>query len=184
MKQLTGISLVLFLLVSFMGCNDQVSNPVSFSQDQAVMVENDQPVQQFSDDFRFLFGAVLLPLNVVKDYPNANNYGQSQFMFDMDLGKMEYSVTVFDMKIVESAYICYEVQDGNLEAVAKLYPLKGDLGVNTVKGTINGDKLFGPLEGGTLEDLLEAADLGLTHIIVSTGDFAPGKIGGKIKLQR
>ena len=39
MKQLTGISLVLCLFISFMGCSDQVSDPVSFSQDQQVGID-------------------------------------------------------------------------------------------------------------------------------------------------
>ena len=115
--------------------------------------------------------------------------GQALFHLPKDADEISYKLIVANIENVTQAHIHLAPAGANGPVVAWLYPdsppselIPGRSDGVLATGTISAADLVGPLEGATLEDLLEAMIDGDTYVNVHTQQFPPGEVRGQIKI--
>jgi hypothetical protein len=104
-------------------------------------------------------------------------------------GNLSYRLNVANIENVIMAHIHVGPPGDTGPIVVWLYPAEPPFGPTPIPGFVNGtlatgtitaDDLVGPLEGGTLDDLLDEIRAGNAYFNVHTVNNPPGEIRGQI----
>lgn len=113
--------------------------------------------------------------------------GDAQYMLSEDGTQMSFRVEVTDLEDVTMAHIHLAPAGENGPPVVWLHSPAGEPelveGVTTgtlATGSFSADDLVGPLEGATLDDLVEEMAAGNTYTNVHTEAFPDGEVRGQI----
>jgi len=122
--------------------------------------------------------------------------GSATFTLSKDMSEIRYRLTVNNMKNVTVAHIHLGAPGENGPPVAMLYgPATAGAGKKNgllSSGTLRASDLMGPLQGKTIQDLLNEMSANHTYVNVHSddgtgaantgpGDFPDGEIRGQIK---
>ena len=114
--------------------------------------------------------------------------GQAVFQLSLDGSQLSYRLIVANLENVNMAHIHLAPVGQNGPVVAWLYPegpppvqIDGRFSGVLALGTITAADLVGPLEGQTLDDLMDAIRDGDTYVNVHTSQFPAGEIRGQIR---
>lgn len=113
--------------------------------------------------------------------------GQAVFRLNKDGDELFYKLIVANIEDVAQAHIHRAPAGQNGPVVAWLYPsspppvpIPGRTDGVLAEGTITDADLVGPLEGGSLADLIDAIRAGNTYVNVHTAEHPSGEIRGQI----
>jgi hypothetical protein len=115
-------------------------------------------------------------------------WGHAVFNLSKNGAELRYRVLVHDLEDTLMAHIHLAPPGANGQIVVWLYPdapppqvIEGRFDGVLGKGTIRATDLVGPLQGMTLNDLLEAMSQGNTYVNVHTSLNPGGEIRGQIE---
>lgn len=114
--------------------------------------------------------------------------GQAMFKLSADGESLDYKLIVANIDNVLMAHIHLAPAGENGDIVVWLYPdapppqlIEGRTQGVLAEGTITADDLVGPLEGASMEDLLDEIRAGNTYVNVHTSEFGGGEVRGQIR---
>lgn len=164
------------------GCTDQFQAPTA---PDAVTVPAEVRTAQHADtphNFRtHLSGDEEVPPN------ESRAQGQAIFQLSADGTEVHYKLIVANIENVAQAHIHRGPVGVNAPIVVWLYPpgppaqlIPGRTQGVLAEGVITSASLVGPLEGNTLEDLLDEMRAGNTYVNVHTSQLPGGEVRGQI----
>jgi hypothetical protein len=109
--------------------------------------------------------------------------GLATFHYDEETGELSYEVKVDNIEDVNEASIHLAPAKENGEKVLQLYSgqKEGIFEGTLVKGAATGNDLMGPLNGGTMQDLVNEFNDERAYIVVGNKAYPSGAIRGQIK---
>jgi len=110
--------------------------------------------------------------------------GKSKFQLGKEGDKMTYRLTISNIKDVTAGCIQKGKRGENGPPVINLFtePKKEDVsGTLLAEGTIEPYLLIGPLQGKSLDSLIQLMEAGETYVNVQTAKHPGGEIRGQIK---
>lgn len=114
--------------------------------------------------------------------------GQAIFQLSKDGTELSYKLIVANIENVTMAHIHLAPAGVNGPVVAWLYPsgpppqlIEGRFSGVLAEGVITADNLVGPLDGATMEDLIDEIRGGNTYVNVHTSQYPAGEVRGQIR---
>jgi hypothetical protein len=114
--------------------------------------------------------------------------GMSMFMLSDDMQSMSYSISVENLADPFAAHIHWATEGQNGPAVVTLFPrgqfiaAEGAVMGLLAEGTFTAEDLSGPLEGMSIDDLLEGIIVGTAYVNIHTNAYPDGEIRGQIEV--
>lgn len=114
--------------------------------------------------------------------------GQAIFKLSADGESLSYKLIVANIENVTMAHIHLGAEGVNGPPIVWLYPdgpppqlIEGRSNGVLASGVITADDLVGPLEGQTIDDLMDSIRSGDTYVNVHTVDHPDGEVRGQIR---
>lgn len=115
--------------------------------------------------------------------------GNAKLTLSADGKELSYDVWAWNISDITMAHLHMAPAGQNGEVVFWLYPTEGQTAkliaggiIGTIaKGTITAAKLVGPLQGKTIQDLVDKIKAGDIYVQVHTQAHAEGEIRGQLK---
>jgi hypothetical protein len=135
-------------------------------------------------------GAFVAPMSGAQEVEpvDTNARGLAVFHLSKDGTELSFRVNVANIENVTMAHIHVGERGVNGPPVVWLYPsgpppveIPGRTNGTLATGTITADDLVGPLEGQTMDDLVDEIHAGNTYVNVHTTEFEDGEVRGQIE---
>ncbi|CAN5615187.1 hypothetical protein BH23THE1_BH23THE1_10040 [soil metagenome] len=154
--------------------NDTNNNQTSPLQNQANGSQQTQSQQ---------FNATLSGQNVVPIVQDTQAKGIAEFRVNSQMDSIDYSVSVRDIDQVMTSYVQLGTPGVNGPIILTLY--RADSPTGPISGllaeeTIIAGELGGPMEGKSIQDLVNAMNNGNAYVSINTASFPNGEIRGEI----
>jgi len=109
--------------------------------------------------------------------------GQATFQFNGANRRVTFRLTLRNIQRVFAAHIHLGRPRQNGPVIAPMLMVTPSISLNQgqVMGTITQSDLTGPLEGQTIEDLIDEMEAGNTYVNAHTEQFPDGEIRGQIR---
>lgn len=176
---------VLFFISSMLGIS-------TISSIQAQTAENDTDNNQTSVQNQTngsqqttsqQFNATLSGQNVVPIVPDTQAKGIAEFRVNSQMDSIDYIVSVRDIDQVMTSHVQLGTPGVNGPIILTLY--RADSPTGPINGllaeeTIIASELEGPMEGKSIQDLVNAMKNGNAYVSINTASFPNGEIRGEI----
>jgi len=181
------IGIILITMGIGFACQDQSLNQAKTDRTNTFepqMMEGETPSSMLITQQNFR-----AHLNGRNEVPEVNTNGQGQAIFKLsnDGSSIHYKLIASNIDDILMAHIHVGPADENGPIVVWLYPsspppqkIEGRFQGVLAEGTITADDLMGPLEGHSLDDLLNAMNAGNTYVNLHTSQKPSGEIRGQI----
>jgi hypothetical protein len=123
-----------------------------------------------------------------EEVPAVDTRATGQAIFQLRSDGLHYKLIVANIENVTMAHIHLAPAGANGPVVAWLYPdapppelIPGRFNGVLAEGVITSDDLVGPLEGQTLDDLVNEIKAGNTYVNVHTSQYPAGEVRGQIR---
>lgn len=182
------IGLLSIVLVIVYACDDDPYSAVESGQDQAAVPLNiESKAHSPTGHGRINFRTHLKGGNEVPAV-ETDAQGQAIIKVSSDGASIHYKLIVANIENVFMAHIHNAPAGQNGSIVVWLYPsspppqlIEGRTQGVLAEGTFSADDLVGPLEGQTMDALIEEMKAGNTYVNVHTSQHPAGEIRGQIQ---
>lgn len=154
---------------------------------ETTMAETTMPETTMAETMLYLYSAELTG-DMEVPAVTTTAMGISMFMLSDDMQSMSYSISVENLADPFAAHIHWAPEGQNGPVVVTLFPMgefsavEGESSGLLVEGTFTAEDLSCPLEGMSLDDLIEGIMAGTAYVNIHTTAYPDGEIRGQIEV--
>jgi len=181
MKTTHAIGLAVALVVAAAGCGRRPTGPAEQTGASNMATPMGAAVQTWT--------ATLAGSNEVPPVDTMAT-GTATFTRAENAMRIDYTVNVQSISDVTEAHLHLGKPGENGDVVVWLYPegpppstIKGPLNGVLAQGSIDAARLTGPMEGKTIQDLIDKMDAGEIYVNVHTEAHPDGEIRGQVEVE-
>lgn len=186
MKYFVVVSSISLIFLFLLGCSDRSINQASFQANERVQTAQTNSGTIVHDSEGATFSALLYP---IQPKLKREKKGEVTFKFDDKLTNFEFTLTVYDVSDIVSAYI-FIGNDylSDKTPLVELFPSKRVSSANNdpqsrivAQGNVTVEDLLFQLKGNNLEALHQLMSESKAYVTVSTDKYPADEIFGTIR---